>query len=466
MKMYSSELLILLEKLSKKEMKNFYTYLNKQYRKGHIALRLFQYLRKYHPDFETKKVSYEKAFTYLFPSRSFNKITVSNAISDIKVKLDQYFVMQHIQDNEYERKAILLQVYKRYQVDKLIKNNFAEMDRVLNRVQQKDHTYWLRKALLELEYYSSVNTERLKKRSSILSADKNLDYFYAALKLKIGSKIFNGYRLMDESEPKVSFLSEIESLNLHQHSFYHLFYHLATRMFDERDDGIYHQLKEDFFNHHREVSVEDQCTLLTYLLNHNAKEIRKGREDLGEETFELLKFGLEQELFNFQGYLYPNHFLNAIEIAISIEKFSWTEKVIEEWGGKLEPTNRKYYNSLGKAILCLHTQKFEECLDYLIEVDKKEPQNELRGRWLYIATHYELGNRTTEHILYKYDAFKNYVRNNKLISQELKQAVTSSLNILKVFLTEKPDKRRILNLIETSKGFFYKKWLKQKAEEL
>lgn len=466
--MNDTDLLILLKELSQKEVSNFSRYLKKQIETETIVFRLFQFIRKYHPDFPVEKLSYKKAQVYVFADQPIHAKAVSNAISKIKSHLEDYLIKQYLNNQKYERENILLQVYQGYQVTKLVKKQFRAMFKMLGQIKQKSHGFWLRSMFLNYAYYSDTGTDQRSPEASacINSSMNNLDYFYAGLKWKLSSEVYNGVQTSDDKKLEILLVSEIEKLKCYQNSDYHHFYRLAMRLNKEKEQAIYYQLKEDFFKNNQTIAVEDQFSILTYLLNYNASVVRKGAKDVGQENFELLKFGFEQGLFTFQGFLYSDHFLNMIGVAVDIGAVDWANRFIEQWSITIAPVTRQYYKRLGKAILYFRTQQFDQCLALLENFPNDNSQDELRERWLYIAVKYELDKNGVDHILYQINFFEKFLDKNKSIKKTTKQAVRSSLKIIKELLKVNPSKQKILEILQSDQSFHYKKWLQQKAEAL
>lgn len=463
--MHKNDLLILLQKLSQKEVKDFQIFLKRHFKADSIPMRLFQFLRNHHPVFSPNKVTYENAHNFLAPGKLFNKTLVINHLSDIRIKLREYLVEQYLKENPAQQDMILLQVYRQYQLDK----HFIKKHNALNRALEKDKVmdmwFYLKKMILDHEQYSFKSTKSLNVRSSIYSVMDNLDRFYASAKLRYSSELFNGFQILDESEPDILFLSEIEESPLIQSSLYHHFYNLALKMLRDRDQSKYYQLKNDFFKNSKQISKEDQYILICYLLNYISYEVRKGKETFNEECFELFKFGFEKEIFIVPGILPPNLLLNAVEVAGHLGQAEWAKATIKKWSKKLEPTIRNYYTMLSKAILYFRIQDFESCSKILLQPDIIEPQNELRRRWLEVVVPYELKSGHNL-ILGRCTAFEKFVRRNTFIHQTRKKGVLLSIKILRMLLKPEPDKNRILKLIENSEDFHYKGWLTQKAKEL
>src|SRR5438552_1897987 len=71
--MLNSNLLKLLAKFTPSEMKEFGEFASSPFfNKNENVIKLFEYVRKYYPDFENKKLEKENAFSKIFPKQKYN----------------------------------------------------------------------------------------------------------------------------------------------------------------------------------------------------------------------------------------------------------------------------------------------------------------------------------------------------------------------------------------------------------
>ncbi len=467
--MHNNDLLILLSKFSKKEMKEFDVFMKRRSSPTSAANKLLTFIRKQHPVFESTKCTVEKAHAFVFKKKTFKRTDILNAISDIRKELKKYLVYNHHEGFSYEHGFILLQLYKKYKLDKLFDKQLDAMRRELQQSSQKDMWSSLKEMQLAHEHYYHMSTKRRTERSELRKAMEQLDLFYAAAKLKYSSEWYNGFQILDEEEPDISFLVEIEKADWEKTSLYHYCYKIALKMIRTREESLYRLLKGMFIDLVDQIKQEDQYVLITYLLNHTSYEIRKGKEAYEKESFELLQFGFKRQIFSINGKIDPVHFINMVEVSTNLKEFNWATDFIKVWSSNLEPSTREYYVLLCEALIEFRRKNFKLCSSILAKVDLKEPQDELRGRWLKIIVHYEeekKEDRPENFILNQCTAFEKFVQRNKLIHQKRKNAVKLFTKVLRLVLNVNADKAKILGILDSAEDFHYKSWLYQKVEEL
>ena len=364
--MLQLDVLEILQKMSPKEVKSFHGHLKNKWKDGRQALNLFAYLRKHHPKFDERKVSYAKATKYIgvVHDESGRKI-ILNALSDIRLELRDYLIEAHVKSDAYLKGQILLQVYGKYRLNRLFEKQLRSLEKGLKNETQKDLWYDFKEMQVAHERYFHVGTKQFKNRSSIYAAMNHLDRFYAAAKLTYASEIFNGMKILAEEESEIYLLPEIMEKSWEE----------ALQMRQTGRTELYFLLKEQFVAHHKSLLKKHQFVIMSYLLNHTSKEVSRDREDFIAEHFELMRFGMDHQVFIIDGVLEPNHFLNAIEVAGRLEHFDWAWDLISSKSKYLVVQTRDYYKSLGIALIHFKKKNYEICSDLLSKIEISHPHD-------------------------------------------------------------------------------------------
>ena len=212
-------------------------------------MRLFHFLRKFHPTFEHKKLSFEYAHEVLFPGTSYHKKLVLNTLSDLRIVIRDFMVNQYLEKNPVEKDIIMLRVYSQRQMDSNFEKQYKNIKKELEKKKQHNLWYWLNHVQIEHEKYFNIGTKRMIERGSIFQAMESLDQFYAAAKLRYASEIYSGYNLRNEQDPSVRFLKDIETSEWCNHFTYHVFYKKIMPLLRDRDTASYQKLKDYFYIH-------------------------------------------------------------------------------------------------------------------------------------------------------------------------------------------------------------------------
>ena len=110
-------------------------------------------------------------------------------------------------------------------------------------------------------------------------------------------------------------------------------------------------MKERFFTQFEQLQAADRFVIISYLLNHTSYEIRRGKDEFIEASFDLIRFGVDREIFIIDGVFDAVHFLNAIEVSSRLQKYDWAHDLIAKWSDRLPTETKDYYISLGLALI-------------------------------------------------------------------------------------------------------------------
>lgn len=115
--MKKSKLIVLLSALSEEELKQFYKFVRSPYfTNSEDVIRLFLQLRKYYPEFETKKVQKEFVFNKLFPEEQYIDIKMRNLMRKLTRIVEDYLLHLDTRKEDFKRRRRLTEIYGRRNV--------------------------------------------------------------------------------------------------------------------------------------------------------------------------------------------------------------------------------------------------------------------------------------------------------------------------------------------------------------
>ena len=110
--MLKSSLLDILRKFSAKELKEFGEYVRSPFfNKNESTIKLFDYLRKFAPDFSDKKLEKEYAYRKVFPGTPFNDGFMRTIMFNLATLCENYLAYNHFVRSNYMEKLSLLSDY-------------------------------------------------------------------------------------------------------------------------------------------------------------------------------------------------------------------------------------------------------------------------------------------------------------------------------------------------------------------
>lgn len=465
MKLYRSDFIQVLSTLSKAELNFFSLYLKKTFSSGSLPIRLFNFLKKYYPEFPELKVNYQNAFKALYPDRTYKITTVQNTLSDLLIALRTFLTQQYLDAHPYEQHLLWLKVYQQRQLHRKVDLQLKKMNKSLDGSLHQDIWHYLKKMRLDHERYYYPGTKQYYQKNSLIQAQQHLDKFYIDAKLKYIAESYNRYNQLNE-ELSLNWLEyAILSSDKQTPSSFQTPFTLVVKLLRDQEESIFYELK-NWLNTYGQILVSrDGFILLTYMLNYTSRQIRLGHKIFVNEAFSMYQFGIDHGFLLVNDWLSPTHYLNAVELAGKLNRYDWAEKFILQYSIYLPAEQCDYYINYARARLAFKMKNFKDCFHWLESINLKQPQDKPVSQWLSIMTLYEM-NCDYDFLTDKILAFEKSIRNNKLISTEKKKGIKTTIKALRLLLHPNPGKTKLKRLLESNNELFFRGWLEEKIDLL
>ena len=300
-----SKLIKLLELLSPEEFKGCSTYVRSPYfTKSKEALRLFDYIRKYHPNFDVPQLEKEIVFKKVFPKQTYSDSKLRNLRSKLLKIIENYLIQLHFEQDDFRKKKLLTKIYgeRNYYVE--FKRNTTELNKdLVERQDIQNAKYYYDQYDLQTQYYFHQNTPRDGvTKEKLIVAYHNLNYFFAIERLRMGMEF--------KTREKI-FSDNFEFFQSHQLQFLppenSIIYDLFKKVVDfitAPSEVIYYETKALFLEVSDNLHKDDQQRIVFSLLNFALSQISKQGEMFTREAFNLYQLGLSKSIFISQ----QNHF--------------------------------------------------------------------------------------------------------------------------------------------------------------
>ncbi len=466
--MQQNKVVRILAKLPEKEIKVFGKYLSNIYSPGSVLYRLLEHIRKYHPECTAKQLGAEQIFSKIYPREIFDKKRLLNQFSLLKKELKRFLIWYHQEDFSYESNIILLQLYKRYQLNDHVEKQLLDMCKKLEESPEKDMWYWQQKMQLAHEDYHYIANNRIRPSPSPLKeAMKQLDNFYAIAKLRYSVEYYNQEQVLNP-EPEIPvFLQEIHEMEKEtSSSVVHHAYQLALLLIRERSEVAFEQLKDVLLAYSEQFSEDDQLILNTYLFNHISAGLKKGKFELVEPAFRLFQQGIKQRLFVKDGYFEGSHFDNIINVGCALKEFDWIDSFVKEWQDTLNPEIKEDTLLMADAFISFRKKDFKATENKLVALSQrqfKHAHHKARYKLLDLATLFESAPQS-EYLISRYLALEKSVRDNKTMGKDMKVGILNFVKVIRKLSRSKVDKPKLVALMASFKILYFKFWLKEKVE--
>ena len=331
--MRSSILLNTLGKLSPAEFKQFRSHINNQHSGKKVIIRVLNYIKDYHPLFDSDELNKQYAYARIFKKEKYVEKKLENALSDLNLRLKAYLIDKYLEEYDFEREFLSLQVYKKYQLDKPYFSLCDSLNKDLKKIERIDSWHWLKEMALSQEHYFHPSTIRVTKETKIQEAMNQLDLFYAASKLRIACELYNRKQVLQAQLPPILLLEELSQIPETQNHCYFIAYQLALKLIKSKEASTYFELKNYLQENALRLNNRDNLTLFSYLLNFVAGCLKNSLHEFNDEALSLFKLGIDQKILIVDGYFDVAWFNNIVDFACKLKKDRVGKKLCENLAG-------------------------------------------------------------------------------------------------------------------------------------
>ena len=477
--MKNSKLVKLIKTLSPDEFRRFHRYLKSPFfTTNKNLLSLYEYFRKYHPEYESPKLKKETVFKKIFPGLPFNYAKFAALTQSMTRLLEDYLLWIKIQESPIQRQQQLLEVFNERNLFEFYERGHVRRLEKLQELPFRDMEFYQHKIQLHADYYfHPLNNKYDLEDLSLESLSDNLDIYFILGKYRTATALKNRERILSKKYP-VRFLealsTEREKGWLHGHYLVKLYEQLFQLM-EKQLHATFFDYKKLLFSHYSDIRQADKELLFYSGLNYAIGQINQGVEQFYKEALEWYKLAISSRLIIERGKINEAVFSNIVLLGCREKEFVWTNHFIKNYGKYLNKSTRQDSILFSESLLLFHQKKFQESMFKLAshsfskDVQPKVRLTVIRNNFEQFLTN----NQYYEMLQSNIEAFEKYIIRDKYFSPAKIESHVHCIRIIKKLsdkILERPKKKVLAAWLEAEiekrKKVVVKDWLREKVEEI
>lgn len=475
--MTNSKLITVLKSFNKKEFKKLGEFINSPYfNKNENIKKLYSALEKIYPVFPDNQTSMEKIYTGVYGDSEFDYHKLSNLNSDLLQLIKSFFAVKTLQDNAFYSKLFYQTELYNKKLELLFTQAEKDTQSAFDKIKFKDEDYYFRKYIFNKNKsaYKSVSSSKIA--FELIQNEYDSLYEFSLISfLKLFTKM-----LYNKNHGNVIYnMPAFEELRDYifntdlKHNVIYDIYKSILKLEISKDENDYLILKNLKQKYKSELSIEDLHNVFIFMNSFISYRLNKyGDEKYYKDRFEVLK-----ESVDF-GFVDPSHiffsdFTYYFVSACTVEEFEWAENFLNKFKDGIVPAEETG-NCLNfcNAFINYRKKNFEKALEYFSLTKFRLFFLKVTVKSFTIRIFYELN--LEEEALSSIDAFRHYLKSEKIILEEQKKAHYEFLKYTTDLFRIRNDKSFGKNIEEITadikkmdnSAFGVKSWLLKKAEEL
>ena len=415
----------------------------------------------------------EFIWVQLYEKESFNDVRFRKLTSDLLKLIEDFLAQEKYEKDKLQKESYLLNAVSEKKIEKLYNSSIKNAREFSKTQDEKPSSFYYSQYLIEKNYYDlSEGDLNRSDKSNVEDIINNLDYFYLAEKLKWYNIVLDKKNLISH-EYQLLFIDEIIS-HIRKYKYndippvaiYFKLY-LARTEIDNVDH--YFDLKALISQYWRQFPIKEADEMFGGLLNYCIKKITQGHPSFSREFFNIYNEILDKNILP-NGQLNPWSFKNAVQIALRLGEYEWSEKFIKDNSPKLPVEFRDNALSYNLATVYFYQKKYNDVIQQLQSVKYEDIVYNLNSKSILLITYYELD--ADDALLSLIDSFKTYVNRHKDIAQDRRTLYLNLMKYIKKLMKlNKGDLIEIENIKKEMEedrkiGIASEKWILEKLAEM
>lgn len=397
------------------------------------VVQLFELLRKQYPDFNSEQMGMEKLSAKLFPKKKYNDSKMRRLFSFLTRVVEDYLVYLELDQMDFQRQKILLQVYKKRDLYDLFTRGTNNLLEELGTRQWCNAAYYFDKIQLEQDKYFHPQHDKYDiKDNTLEDLMDDIDAYFAFTKIQMGIALKNKARILNKPY-RLRLLEEVDRQGdgFMQGNLLFELYRAALHLLDEREEVDFEKYQILLFEHIDKLEEEDRKLLFYNGVNYASRQVNKSRPGYGESVLVWYQRGLEKKIMFNNGKISEITFGNIVHQACKMEKFDWAVQFIEKYAPHLNMEGREDEVSCSLALVSYYQKDFKKVIFEAAKCSFK-PRYFLRSRNILIRTYFEmflLDNQDYPFLESAMKSFETHLYRNELFS---KTATEPYMNLVKI----------------------------------
>lgn len=477
--MKNTKLAKLLSTFSKQEISKFGDFVKSPYfNKNKNVIRLAEVMLPYYPEFDSEQLEEHSIFSKTFGEGAFDYFKIKNIVSDLFALAVSFLKFSNVQKKDIDNEITLLSELHDRKLDNIYSQREKSVSARLNGFMVKDETYYYLRHQL-----GKINTSHYKFKRSGYSFnqiqnefDTFLDYSLIGL-LRLYSKM-----LHNKNHGNITFSMEM---------FENVWEYVKDKDFEgnpscqiykqtillelTRDEAEYRKLLLLKQKYNSNIPDEDMYYILQFINSFSVYRLKLGDESYYKDRFMSFREILERSFIPANNFLYPN-FISTFSSACMAGEYDWAEDFMSKYQNGISPPEEKA-NSLNycRAFIAFRKKEFDKALEYFSKTNFKLYLMKVMVKSYSVRIYYE--KNMFEQAISAVDAFRHYLKTEKLIAEDQKTAQFEFLRCLTRLAELKLEgvsrknahdlavlKKEIMSMSANPLGA--KNWLIEKAAEL
>ncbi len=482
--MLKSKAIDILKSFSEDELKKFRDFVRSPYHnKNSNVIKLYELIRKHHPEYTSPAIEKEKLFHKLYPGKKYNDTVIRILLSDLLRLGEEFLIYNKSKKSPFGESLMLLEELKDRGLDSLYQTNYKTTLSLLKEIDDIRTKYFssFELEIVNVDYFLRRDKQQMI-ADNVLERAENLLYFMLIEivrnyhDLVINERTFNAkfeFNLVQEFINNFSFKPIVEKLKQYRPQHYPIiliYYNLMKALTDEQNEESYNALKSSVETYMANISTLEAYHLLHDLETCCLNRMKYNTPKYRKEIFEVYKIMLASKVYSFGSEeMTAQRFKNILVAAINLNELEWAEKFVSQYSPRVQPEYRESMHFYSLALLSFSRKDYGNSLQNINRVKNDYFILKMDIKSWTLKIYYELGY--LDQVFSYIDSYRHFLSKNKALSEHFKERHHNFLKFTAELLrlrsgADKSSKHAVEKELTGANNVVNKEWLAEKLKEL
>lgn len=472
--MQKSKLIRLLRTLTVEEMRELGYFIDSPYfNTSQQVKKLFKYLRRSHPVYESVRIQKEKAFEKLFPEiPDFDDARMRQVMFKLTRLVEDFLVAEEIRKEKAHRQKHLIKALGKRNLYKDFTREINGRLKELEAQPHKDMEDFQEVLFLNHELFFHPETPKFKTDiQSIEEVMNALDTFFVMGKLQYGCEMTGRENILS-LDYEIWLLNEVKNSKLIPGNMvFTIFSKISTLLKSPSNFILFEETKLLWVQNISKFNTPQKQIVLQHLTNYAVGHINKGESSFLRSQFDLFKIAISNDLYLENNRLTDSRFVNIAAAGSALKEFDWTKNFIDKYDIFLEKSVLESAKNLALAYWNFNKGLYEEVLSNLNNIEFL-PSYGFRVKSLRMRAFFEISNEKDNYIEALFsdmNSFEQYIRRNSRINAKTKLSYLNLIQLTRKIVRLRngntSSKSALKRELDQLSPIALRSWIKEKLEE-
>ncbi|MCF8247967.1 MAG: hypothetical protein K9J37_22520 [Saprospiraceae bacterium] len=411
---------------------------------------LFNYLRKFAPDFTHKDVAREKAICKIVPEKPLDEKLLAYLMSQLTKLLESFLSVENLMEDEFEMSLSLLKKYHLIGLVQHKKSAESLVEKALGKNQHRNADFYQKQLIFRRLQYEQSDPNQRGYDGKLQETADALDLYFMVEKLRLASEMQNLNSMLN-LQYQLPFAAQVAEWATGEefdgHPAIQVYRQLFLLLQDANEPSGFEKAKKLISTHANCFEPHELKQLYTLLLNYCTRCINRfNDQQFWHEYLEINKLLLVNGLVFENGYLPPWRYTNLVTVGLRTGQTEWTSNFIHQYSKLLLPEYAENLFRYNLAQFHFHQKDFGKAQQELVHVEFTDVLFNLSVRSLLIKIYFETEQ---DELLFSYlEATRLFLLRNKLLDSRLKQQMKKFVEYCGKIMKAQADAGALQELLE------------------